>query len=124
MKSLDSFSKIFLYKPHVDFRKQIDGLAAIVEGEMRLSPFQNQIFAFTNVARSRLKILYWDRTGFALWQKRLEKNRFPWPERSSGYLELTAKQIGWILDGVDIFKIRPHEELNYTKMFCERHAPC
>lgn len=116
MKSLDSFSKIYLYKPHVDFRKQIDGLSVIVEGEMRLSPFQNQIFVFANAARSRLKILYWDRTGFALWQKRLEKNRFPWPERSSGHLELTAKQISWILDGVDIFKIKPHEELKYKNV--------
>ena len=116
MLSLDSFSKIYLYKPHVDFRKQIDGLAAIVEGEMRLSPFQNQIFVFTNSVRNRLKILYWDRTGFALWQKRLEKNRFPWPARSSGHLELTAKQIGWILDGVDIFKIKPHEELEYKNV--------
>ena len=60
-------------------RKQINGLALIVQEQMEMDPFQDALFVFCNGQRRILKALYWDRTGFCLWMKRLEKHRFPWP---------------------------------------------
>ena len=62
-----------------DMRKQINGLALIVQEQMEMDPFQDALFVFCNGQRRILKALYWDRTGFCLWMKRLEKHRFPWP---------------------------------------------
>src|SRR5690625_6650969 len=67
--------KIYLHREPVDFRKAINGLSVIVQDEMALSPFDRALFVFCNKKRSQLKVLYWDETGFVLWQKRLERDR-------------------------------------------------
>ena len=74
---------VYLHRDPVDFRKAINGLSLIVSDDMALSPFDRAIFVFCNKRRSQLKVLYWDETGFVLWQKRLEKEKFKWPKRSS-----------------------------------------
>ncbi|NLC37272.1 MAG: IS66 family insertion sequence element accessory protein TnpB [Alcaligenaceae bacterium] len=79
-----SIGQVYLCCLPVDFRKQIDGLAALVEGELEQNLFGDALFVFTNRQRSRIKILYWHRNGFCLWQKRLEKERFAWPVASAG----------------------------------------
>ena len=69
---------------------------------------------FTNRGRDKLKILYWDRSGFALWYKRLEKAKFPWPkDGTEGVLALSGRELGWLLDGIDFFRLTPHETLRY-----------
>jgi len=68
-----------LHREPVDFRKSINGLALIVEQEMCLSPLSSALFVFCNKNRNRVKALYWDQTGFCLWLKRLEKQKFKWP---------------------------------------------
>ena len=73
-------SDIYLHLDAVDFRKSINGLVVIVEQQVELSPFIDAMFIFSNKKRGKLKILYWDKTGFALWYKRLEKQRFKWPK--------------------------------------------
>jgi len=60
-------------------------LAAIVEGELQMSPFADALYVFINRARTSIKALYWDRNGFCLWQKRLEKDRFAWATWGSVY---------------------------------------
>ena len=70
---------IYLHRDSVDFRKSINGLVTIVEQEMQLSPFAPALFVFCNRNRDRVKVLYWDQTGFCLWYKRLEKEKFKWP---------------------------------------------
>ena len=60
-------------------RKQINGLVIIIEQQMEANVFEPSLFLFCNGERRILKAIYWDRTGFCLWQKRLEKHRFPWP---------------------------------------------
>ena len=62
-----------------DMRKQINGLALLVQEQMELNPFEAALFVFCNRSRQLLKAVYWDRTGFCLWMKRLEKGRFRWP---------------------------------------------
>ena len=111
----DSFEGIYLHRDNIDFRKSIDGLAAIVEQEMKLDVFGPHLFLFCNKNRTRLKVLYWDATGFALWYKRLEKDRFVWPRtHESGVITIDDQQLEWLLGGYDIWKMKPHEKVNYS----------
>ena len=77
-------ARVFVRPGATDMRKQINGLALIVEQQMSLNPFEPALFLFRNGDRRILKAVYWDRTGFAMWQKRLEKHHFPWPQYSIG----------------------------------------
>src|ERR1035437_9410407 len=119
MKGPENFQSIYLYVGRVDFRKAIDGRSMLVESEMEKNVFEkNSLFIFVNGNRSRMKCLYWDQTGFALWMKRLEKSRFPWLKRTGGEkaasITVTARELSLLLDGFDIFKTKPHEVLNYA----------
>lgn len=73
--------EVFLYRDFVDFRKSINGLSLIVEQKMQVSPLTGSVFVFCNKGRDKLKVLYWDKTGFVLWYKRLEKDKFKWPTK-------------------------------------------
>ncbi len=64
--------KVYLYPKPFDFRKSIDGLAALVELDIKVAVFDPVLFVFLNKPRNRVKILYWERNGFCLWLKRLE----------------------------------------------------
>lgn len=101
---------IHVYHDPVDMRKSIDGLAAIVELELQLSPFAPALFVFCNRRRDKVKLLYWERNGFVLWYKRLEKQRFKWPKRLS---DVSAEQLSWLLDGIDIEQLKPHSTLQF-----------
>ena len=106
--------QILVYLEPVDMRKSIDVLAAIVELELELSPFTPALFVFCNRSRDRVKLLYWERNGFVLWYKRLEKQRFRWPSQLSS---LTSEQLSWLLDGLDIIAMQPHSALKFNGVF-------
>jgi len=108
--------RMFVKPGRTDMRKQINGLATIVQGEMECDPFSGSLFLFCNGGRRILKVLYWDRNrnGFCLWQKRLEKHRFPWPEHAEAAREIEAEQFRYILDGIDFW--HAHTELNYSEV--------
>ena len=72
--------KIFIKPGSTDMRKQINGLSMIVTEDIKADPFSGNLYLFTNKGKRLLNVLYWDQTGFCLWQKRLEKERFPWPK--------------------------------------------
>ena len=114
MKSISQFDEIYLYKPFVDMRCQINGLSAIVEGAMQLSPDANRLFVFTNKRKKILKLLYWNGSGFALWMTRLEKDVFKWPRASAAIFPLNSRELGLLLDGIDISKQKPLEQLSYS----------
>lgn len=99
---------IFLYKEVIDFRKSINGLVVVIEQELGRSAFDPALYVFCNRARDKLKILYWDTTGFALWYKRLEKARFNWPTQiHTTTLSLNEQQLQWLLDGYDVIGHQP-----------------
>jgi len=103
---------IYLYRDSVDFRKSINGLVIVVEQELLRSAFDPALFLFCNRARDKLKILHWDNTGFALWYKRLEKDRFKWPRsHKDSELVLDEQRLQWLLNGYDIIG---HERCDYT----------
>lgn len=95
--------EVFLYRPFVDFRKSINGLVALVEMQLNLPATTGTVFVFCNKGRDKLKILYWDNTGFALWYKRLERERFKWPaSKEQDSLSLSEQQLHWLLQGYDV----------------------
>ena len=101
---------IYVHRVPVDFRKSINGLLMIVQSDMALSPFAESLFVFGNASRDKIKILYWDKTGFCLWYKRLEKDKFKWPRTDDATLSLSTDQFSWLLRGLDIAKLKPHWE--------------
>jgi len=98
----------------VDFRKQIDGLVLLVEKDFKISVFSNCLFVFCSNDRKKIKVLYWDKNGFCLWQKRLEKDKFPWPKNQEDAKEITFSEFKMLLEGIDFFKA--HKKLNYEKV--------
>jgi len=111
MKMFIKPDNVFLYRDVVDFRKSIDGLVAIVEAELKRDVYSGALFLFCNKAKDKLKLVYWDKTGFALWYKRLEKQKFKWPSKlDDAEFELTAQQLTWLLSGYDVLG---HQELSY-----------
>lgn len=110
-------SDVYLHRDPVDFRKAINGLALIVSESMALSPFDRALFVFCNKRRNQLKVLYWDETGFALWQKRLEKDKFKWPRRNDSKTPtLNHEQWNWLLRGFDYTQIKPHQRLEFNSL--------
>jgi len=106
--------KIFIRPGQTDLRKAINGLSVIVQETMKQDPFSGNVFLFCNSERKLLKAVYWDKTGFWLSQKRLEKEKFPWPQTSEEALQLTSEELTMLLKGIDFFKA--HKELFYTKV--------
>jgi transposase len=106
--------KIMIKPGRTDFRKQINGLAVIIENELKVNPFSNYLFIFCSTNRTRLKILYWDRNGFCLWLKRLEKDKFPWPKDEKEAMEIRYEELKMLLDGINFFSA--YKRLNYTRV--------
>lgn len=109
MFRLDAGLKVFLHREAVDGRKNINGLALLVEQELGLDPFAAAAYVFSNRRRNRIKLLLWDRNGFWLLMKRLEADRFVWPKEAA-VIELTLEQLHWLLDGIDLSAMRMHPE--------------
>jgi len=115
MKMFVDVVEIHLHRDAVDFRKSINGLQLIIEQQMELSPFEDALFVFCNKKRDKLKVLYWDQTGFCLWYKRLEKDKFKWPRKNElSTLNLSGDQWNWLLSGYDINKMQAHQPLHYV----------
>lgn len=106
---------IRLCRQAVDFRKGINGLAVLVESALGDSPFDGGLFVFINRRGDAVKILYWERNGFCLWHKRLEQRHFIWPRHLDGecQIAISAQQLQWLLDGLDIRKLQAHPTLHY-----------
>ena len=83
-------------------RKGFDGLAQLVRERIAEDPLSGHLFVFRNRRRDRVKILYWDRDGFALWYKRLEKGTFRFPEAKGGRVEVTPAEMAAVLEGIDL----------------------
>ena len=108
---------VYLCLDIVDFRKGINGLSILVEEVLLRDPFSEQLFVFCNRRRDRVKIVYWEHSGFCMWQKRLEKARFKWPRNvESDVITLSGQQLNWLLDGYDVMRLKPHERLHFSSV--------
>lgn len=115
MFGLTHETAVYLHRAPIDFRKSINGLAALVEHELRLNPFMNACFVFGNQRRDKIKLLYWQKNGFWLCQKRLEQDRFVWPRTDDAVVSLTLQQLQWLLDGFDLNVMRGHPSRTFLR---------
>lgn len=115
MKAIKSFDLIFIHRGYVDMRKSITGLSIIVSEDMHLDLKSHSLFIFCNKRRTRLKILYFDHSGFALWYKRLETSKFSWPHRlEEETVEVSTKDLELLLSGVNIWT--RFEKINFEQV--------
>jgi transposase len=112
-------ARIFLRPGSTDLRKAVHGLTVMIEQEMEGEVFSGDVYLFCNREKKLLKALWWDKNGFWLSQKRLEQDRFPWPNTAEAAQELDSGQLSMLLAGIDFFKAHRTEGsrvLHYKKV--------
>jgi transposase len=106
--------RVLIRPGSTDMRKQINGLSALVQNAMTEAPFSGDLYLFCGRDKTLIKAIYWDRNGFCLWAKRLEKGRFPWPDGEAAARQLSREELGMLLDGIDFRK--KFEKLSYRSV--------
>lgn len=101
--------KVLLATKPVDFRKQADSLAALVQEALGADPFSGTVYVFRSKRADRVKLVWWDGTGIVLLSKRLEGASFRWPRIEDGVLALSATQLSALLEGLDLERVAPRE---------------
>lgn len=118
MKSAKEFENVFIHRADVDMRRGINGLSEIVQMAAMGNLAGKNLFVFAGRRKNSIKVLYFDRSGFCLWQKRLDQERFPWPKKlTDDVVRLTPEQFGWLLEGFDVWKIKPFEETKFEIVY-------
>jgi transposase len=113
---LPDFDSLYLCTAPVDFRKGMRGLAALIQEELELDPLSKNLFVFLSRDRKKIKALYWDKTGHALWYKVLEKEKFCRVKSyAHGHLEMSNLELEQLLSGLNPWQ-SPHQELEYKKV--------
>jgi transposase len=107
MLMLHSGVRIFVATKPADLRKGFDSLAGMVRQALGEDPLSGSLFVFANKSRARIKILFFDRTGFVLWHKRLETGLFQFPSSDAPSLPVEAAQLALLLDGIALGGARP-----------------
>jgi len=113
----DADLKVYLATGSTDMRKSINGLSILISEYLELNPLSGNLFAFCNRKKTIIKILYWDRNGFCLFQKRLEKHRFPWPASKEQVLALNRRELSWLMEGLDIQNLKGYEILKFNTVY-------
>jgi len=108
--------RVYIATGSTDMRKAINGLSILVESRMELDPFSSHIFVFSNKRRNMIKVLYWEHNGFCLWQKRLERERFRWPQSGEEVVRISPRELRWLLDGLEVVQGSAHRPLQYSSV--------
>jgi len=98
--------KIYIATAPVDMRRSFDGLSATVHDVLKQNPLSGHIFVFRGKRGDRVKILVWDRNGFLLVYKRLERGHFKWPRTTMPVLSVTKRDLELLLDGIDFTRLK------------------
>lgn len=116
MMAPDFFRVTVYVRPgRTDMRKATNGLSLLAEEAMELNPLSGALFLFCNRERRIVKALYWDGSGFCLWQKRLEaRDRFPWPQSEQAAREITIEQLLMLLRGIAFWNA--HKSRNWQQV--------
>jgi transposase len=104
--------RMFVRLGFTDMRKQINGLTALIQDLRPESPFDGSYYLFCGKTRRVIKLVYWDTNGFCMWQKRLERDFFPWPRAGDELNEMTRQHIRLLLRGIDVWK--EHKRIDYA----------
>lgn len=108
MLTLSPKVRVFLAPGVTDMRKSFDTLAALVQETIRSDPLSGHLFGFCNRGRDRMKVLYWDRSGYCLISKRLERGRFAWPKVNGqeSAIEMTHHELALLFAGAEVSRTR------------------
>jgi len=109
MLSFPPSVRIFLCVQPADMRRSFDRLAAMVNEVLRQDPLSGHLFVFRNRPGDRIKLLYWDTDGYAIWYKRLEEGTFRFPEDLADGAEIDAATFAMVLKGIDLSQVRRHQ---------------
>ena len=117
MLSLPLPVRILICTKHADMRRSFDGLAALVQEYLGADPLSGHLFVFRNRRGDRVKLLYWDEDGYAIWYKRLEEGVFAFPDGANRRslavgehgLQMRAADLAMLLDGVDLTSVKRHK---------------
>lgn len=96
--------RYFIYRTGCDMRKGYDGLSGLVRNEWKMNPLSGDVFIFLSKQRNKLKLLHWQKDGFVIYSKRLEKGTFELPKNNS--IEITSHQLQFILEGIYLSSIK------------------
>ena len=114
----ESQVRIWLYTQPTDMRKSFDGLSALVKAKLLEDLLSGQLFVFVNRKRNYLKALYFDRTGYALWAKRLEQGRFHYRDKraDNDKLALYVTELKLLLEGIDVRSVHRYKRYRHRPM--------
>lgn len=110
-------NRVFVHIDPVDFRKGINGLGAYVKHELSPSLGSKNLFVFSNRKKDKIKILYWDDTGYALWLKSLEEDKFRWPKSATEELTIDAETLKFFLSGGTIQSQKTHKKVEPKRLY-------
>lgn len=116
LNNASGFKKIYIACGYTDLRRGIDGLAAIIQHEFHLDPYQKNImFMFCGRKPTKIKCLIWEGDGFLLLYKRLNDGKFQWQRTEQEVMEMTQQQFNWLMSGQSIISsirhVKPKELL-------------
>jgi transposase len=103
--ALSGTPRIYLYRSPCDMRKSFDGLCGLIRSELDADPLSGSLFVFVNRRRSMVKLLYWDRDGFMILYKRLERGCFKLPDLSASDVRIDRCQLNMLLEGITPKKV-------------------
>lgn len=109
-----SQAEIYVRPGRTDMRKQINGLSLIAQDEMELNPGSGNLFLFCSQNRKMIKCIYWDRNGFCLWHKKLEKGTFPWPNTEEEAKQISLDELTMLLNGIDFW--HAHQSIYFEEI--------
>ena len=115
MLMLSPAVKIFLCAQSTDMRRSFDKLAEMTRSVLAQDPFSGHLFVFFNKPRDRVKILFWDRSGFCLYYKRLERGAFHVPKLDAGAAQLEAAELMLILEGIELAGSRRQKRFSLSR---------
>jgi transposase len=111
---LNEINDVYLYVDHIDFRKGVYGICSCIDFEFSGAGGEKNLFIFSNRRRNKARVLYWDDTGYALWHKALEKDKFRWPMRGESAITITVDQLKSLLRGLSI---ETHKKIEAKSFF-------
>jgi transposase len=118
MLSLPPSVRVFLCLLPADMRWSFDSLALQTQQVVRQDPLSGHLFVFRNRRGDRLKILYWDRDGYAIWYKRLEQGVFRFPKQDGGGMEVSAADLTLVLEGIDVAGVKRQKRFRRRRISC------
>jgi len=107
----------YVYSEPVDMRKSIDGLSYLVCDLANKNPQDGSVYIFYNRQRDKVKVLYWDKNGFVMHYKRMEKAHFKLSRTSDDIVSISQQQLSWLLAGLDFELMHKFKELDYTNYY-------